>query len=132
RNALHTARETKARYAEVTALIGLAAALHGSGQPDEARSHAEQAADLAATGGLRMLEGQALTVLADAHRTLGNPDEARNHARQALAIQRETGHRLGEARALVVLGHVEGNACHWEAALDLLTGVGAGEAEQVR
>jgi Tfp pilus assembly protein PilF len=88
---------------------------------------------------MRLLEGRALTELAHGYLALGNLEQATMHAQRALRAVRTRRQRLAEARALHVLGLVrqasrdpEGAASAWRAALEIFTGIGTPEAEDVR
>jgi DNA-binding SARP family transcriptional activator len=124
--ALSLALEAQARYPELVALTGLATAL---GTVERARVLGAQAVRLAAQAGYRLLEGQARLALAHAQ---DDPCRAVAEAREAVAVNRATGHRLGEARALLLLGRRTGGQEHLRAALALLDGTGAPEADEVR
>jgi len=124
--ALSLALEAQARYPELVALIGLATAL---GPVERARVLGAQAVSLAGQAGYRLLEGQARLALAHAQ---DDPRRAAAEAREAVAVNRATGHRLGEARALLLLGRSTGEQAHLRAALALLDGTGAPEADEAR
>jgi hypothetical protein len=63
REALEVARAAGAGQPEVEALLGLAAAQRGAGQPAQARDHAERARTLAARAGFPLLEQRATALL---------------------------------------------------------------------
>lgn len=135
---LRLARKINFRYGEVSVLIGLATAHRASGRPADAITHVELALAKMNETGMRVLECVAYTELAADHLALGDLAMVARHAGHALDIAREDGQRLNEARACHVLGLLHdtcgesGEArAQWQAALEILTGIGAPEAEEV-
>jgi tetratricopeptide (TPR) repeat protein/DNA-binding SARP family transcriptional activator len=126
-------------YSEASGRIGLATVHAHLGQPEHARTEAEQALALTRRNGYRVLEGQALTALAMTENAQNQPDRAAEHAHQALAVHRQTGNRLGEARTHLLLGRVFDRTGRPDAAeerrrraLAMFTEIGAPEADEVR
>ena len=88
---------------------------------------------------MRLLEGRALTQLAHAQLELGELERAARTAERAVRVSRERKQRLHEARALIVLGLVrraggDARAARplWQAAWDIVSVIGAPEAQEVR
>jgi DNA-binding SARP family transcriptional activator/DNA-binding XRE family transcriptional regulator len=138
-DALQIAREIGFGYGETSVLIGLSAALRETGQLADAVAYGHDALAVLNDSGMRLLEGRALTELAHGYLALGNLEQATMHAQRALRAVRTRRQRLAEARALHVLGLVrqasrdpEGAASSWRAALEIFTGIGTPEAEDVR
>ena len=136
--ALHLARKINFRYGEVSILIGLAAAHRASGRPADAITHVELALAKMNETGMRVLECAAYRELAADHLALSDLAAVARHTSQALTIAQEDGQRLNEARTLHVLGQLNevrgdldaAREC-WQAALEILTDIGAPEAGEV-
>jgi DNA-binding SARP family transcriptional activator/tetratricopeptide (TPR) repeat protein len=97
RRASRLVRQTRSRFFQIEALVGLAGALHPIGPQSaaEAARVAERAAADAHDSGYAVLEGLAITVLVEIEAGRGATDAARSHAQRALVIQDRTGWRLG-------------------------------------
>lgn len=138
RAALRLAREINFRYGEISILTALATAHRLGGDPARAVGYAEEALRVTAESGVRGVQPRTLTELAHGCLDLGEPDRAAARLAEALRLARRAGQRLTEARALHVLGLVRrptdaaaARRC-WRAAAEILTQVGAPEAEAVR
>ncbi|MFL6145701.1 MAG: tetratricopeptide repeat protein [Labedaea sp.] len=138
-DALQIAREIGFGYGETSVLIGLSGALRRTGRVAEALAHCHDALAVLGDSGMRLLEGRALTELAHGYLELGDLDAALLQVQRALTAVRTRRQRLAEARALHVLGLVRQAAGDhdaagsvWRAALDIHTGLGTREADELR
>jgi tetratricopeptide (TPR) repeat protein len=135
-SALAIHREQNSTYEEGNTLAMLALAQIGEGQPDAARTLAEQAREVARRTGAPQLEAEALSALAEAD--LAAADRAQGAEREALLaraaeaaaaaanLARRIGSKLDEGVALRLTGQItarrEGGrtfVAHFEAALAL-------------
>jgi tetratricopeptide (TPR) repeat protein len=131
RDALGIAESAGLRYGAGEALLGLAAARAGGGNPTAAKHDAQLALDLARDARFAVLTGRALTILAGLQRTEGAMESALELATTALRTHEDTGHRLGAAQThliLTMIHHDVGDAAsaarHGQSAKDLYADLG--------
>src|SRR5690606_8554715 len=86
RQALGIARETRHRYGQVEALLGLGSVHHATGHPRAALAHLHRALGLAASLGQPAEQARASDRLAHAYRALRRYDRARHHWQRALEL----------------------------------------------
>jgi DNA-binding SARP family transcriptional activator/tetratricopeptide (TPR) repeat protein len=137
---LTIARELGDRVSEGGILNNLGVIHREQRQFDEAIACFNQSLEIWREGGDRPNEGLALSNLGDAHRERRRLEEALTYYAQALAVFREVGARYGEGLTLQALGlavEAAGHGTHaarpyWIQALDILTSLGAPQADEVR
>jgi DNA-binding SARP family transcriptional activator/tetratricopeptide (TPR) repeat protein len=136
--ALEIARLTGNRIGELYALVGLAYVNLLQSQYAPAADYYRQILSIAQDIGDRNSEFEARYGLGHVHRATGRLELALTDHRVALRIARELGHPSDQARALHGLAltyHSESQYAEarlrWEEALDILTGLGITEAEEL-
>ncbi|MGW7295746.1 ATP-binding protein [Streptomyces xiamenensis] len=124
---------------ELVTLNSMAITLHGLGEYADAARRAQNALDLATRLDDPHAEAFALHNLGRERAALGHYEEAVGLYDRSLAIRGRIKDLHGQALALSSLGNVHRDAGHlpeallrWQEALDILTGIHAPEAEELR
>jgi tetratricopeptide (TPR) repeat protein len=137
--ALALTRRNGNRYQQGRALIGLAEVSRQLGQHDQAADYHQQALALLRDIGDRGGQADALNGLGETQLATGEPAQAHDSFAAALTLTRRSGDRYQQARAhrgLAAACHATGEQGqaqqHWQRALDIYTGLGVPEADDMR
>ncbi|MFI1889389.1 AfsR/SARP family transcriptional regulator [Streptomyces jumonjinensis] len=137
--ALDGARQIDYADGEAYALARMAATGRALGRDDDALAHAEDAFRLVDDSANRITQTKVLCELGPMYLGNGMPERAAHCAERVLAVSESTGQRLGVARAKQILGVVAAAAgdsgqAHalWTEALEIFTGIGVPETEEVQ
>jgi tetratricopeptide (TPR) repeat protein len=139
RQALDLHRQVGNRGGEARAMDHLGVVYRSQGRHEQARDHHQQALDLYRLLGNRNEQASALNGLGEVARAMDQPDQAVVNHEAALAFALEQGNRPEQARAEHGLAHAHRDLgrpdtarAHAERALDLYTGIGVPEADEMR
>ncbi len=139
RQALDRYRQLGTKGGEATTLGNLGLVYRRQGHYEQARAYHRQALELFRELGYQRDQAEALNGLGEAARAMGDPDQAVADHDAALALARTSANRPEQARALCGLAHAHRDLGHTGLArdqagqaLDLYTGLGVPEADEIR